>query len=337
MGPEKTLLERIARYLVPERIPWFAARVYDRIAQTALESYYKAVAEQVVAFMSRGVILDIGTGPGYLPIEIAGRAPDLNIVGIDLSKALIKIARENAARANISDRVQFIKGDGNRLGFKDNSFDMVISTGALHAWKDPTRVFNECHRVLKGEGEAWILDPARVITPEAEKMMKQALGLVERLAYRWGSFTSKVTPPYSREEIEQIITRSAFQRGVVTEERWLTVTLRKGPRSRQMGIQGHKSGRKSVRTILFKVATGNPNVELRTTTGQRKQPERNGFFSECRNCVGTVRGILTGTAQYSCHFSGVPARGERRNEGRCGAGPYRFAHYHPVCFRFVTA
>jgi len=227
MRPIEILLERIARYLVPERIPWFAARLYDRIAQTALESYYKEVAEQVVAHTSRGAILDIGSGPGYLPIEIARKAPDLRIVGIDLSKALIRIARENAAQANLSDRVQFIKGDGNRLGFKDNSFDMVISTGSLHAWKNPIRVINECHRVLKAEREAWILDPARVITPAAEKMMEGTVGLIERLAFRWGSLTSKVTRPYSRAEIEQIITRSAFQRGSVTEERWLTVKLRK--------------------------------------------------------------------------------------------------------------
>jgi len=232
MRLKKSLLERIAQLLVPERIPWFAARLYDRIAQTALESYYKEVAEQIVAHTSRGTILDIGSGPGYLLIEIARSAPDLRIVGIDLSKALIKIARENAARANFSDRIQFTKGDGNRLGFKDNSFDMVISTGALHAWKNPIRVINECHRVLKAGGEAWILDPARVITPEAERMMKGALGLIERLAFRWGSLTSKVTPPYSREEIEQIIARSAFGRGTVTEERWLTVKLRKAVRSR---------------------------------------------------------------------------------------------------------
>lgn len=222
-----TLLERIARYLIPERIPWFAARLYDKIAQTALESYYKEVAEQVVAHTSRGAILDIGSGPGYLPIEIAKRAPDLRIVGIDLSKALIKIARENAAQANLADRVQFIQGDGNRLGFKDNSFDMLISTGSLHAWKRPIRVFNECHRVLKAECDAWILDPARVFTPEAEEMMKERLGVIERLAFRWGSLTSKVTSPYSRTEIEQIIRHSAFQRGTVTEERWLTVKLRK--------------------------------------------------------------------------------------------------------------
>jgi ubiquinone/menaquinone biosynthesis C-methylase UbiE len=227
MRLEESLLERIARYLIPERIPWFAARLYDSIAHTALESYYRDVAEQVVAATSRGTILDIGVGPGYLPIEIAKRSPDLRIVGIDLSQALIKIAQENAARANLSDRVQFMKGDGNRLGFEDNSFDMVVSTGSLHAWKNPTRVINECHRVLRPECEAWILDPARVITSEAKEIMERAPGLIDRLAFRWGSLTSEVTPPYSRKEIEQIITRSAFQRGQVTEERWLTIKLRK--------------------------------------------------------------------------------------------------------------
>lgn len=227
MWPRHTLRSRIVRYLIPERIPWFAARLYGRIAETAIDTYYADVAALIIAHMNRGALLDIGTGPGYLPIEIARRAPELKVVGIDSSKTLVRMAREKAERAGLSDRVHFIKGDGNRLRFADNSWDMVISTGSLHAWKHPVRVINECYRVLKAGGEAWILDPAQVITPEAQKLMESGLGVIDRLACQWGSLTSKATPPYSREEIEEIIRMTAFHEGEVVEKEWVTVKLRK--------------------------------------------------------------------------------------------------------------
>jgi len=231
MWRRDTLTSRLVRYLIPERIPWFAAHLYDAIAQTAIDSYYKEVAEQVIAHVSRGTLLDIGTGPGYLPISIAKRAQQITIVGIDSSEALVKIARTNAERAGFSDRIQFIVGDGNRLEFEDDSWDMVISTGSLHAWKHPVRVIDECHRVLKPGGEVWLLDPAQVITPEALKMMERGLGITDRLASLWGSLTSKATPPYSREEIERIIRGTAFQECEVVEKRWITVKLRKAVRA----------------------------------------------------------------------------------------------------------
>gem|GEM_PF-393201 len=227
MWRRDTLTSRLLRALVPERIPWFAARLYDQIAHTAIETYYKDVAELVTAHISQGSVLDVGTGPGYLPIEIVRRAPRLRVVGIDSSKALVRIAQRNGERAGISDRVRFVKCDGNRLDLDDDSYDLVISTGSLHAWKNPVLVINECFRVLKTGCEAWLLDPAQVVTPEAQELLGRGLTAVDRLASWWGSFTSKLTPPYGIAEIDEIIRLTRFGKGHVAADKWLTVKLRK--------------------------------------------------------------------------------------------------------------
>lgn len=227
MWRRDTLRSRFLRSLIPERIPWFAARLYNQIARSAIETYYKEVAELVAAHTSQGLVLDVGTGPGYLPIEIARRAPRITVVGIDSSKALVRIAQKNAEREGLSDRVRFVKCDGNRLDFADDSYDLVISTGSLHAWKHPVLVINECFRVLQAGCEAWLLDPAQIITPEAQQLLGRGLNVVDRLANRWGSFTSKLTPPYTVREIEEIIRRTKFQKGTVAEGKWLTVKLKK--------------------------------------------------------------------------------------------------------------
>ena len=169
--------------------------------------------------------MDIGTGPGHLPIEIAKAAPEVEIVGVDLSKNMIEIARKNANAAGISERARFFTGDGNRLDFSDNTYDMVISSGSLHAWKDPVRVINECYRVLKPGCEAWIFDPARIFTPESQKVLDKELNWIDRLAYWWGEFSSKVTIPFTEEEVQEIIAATLFRHGTVEHTKWFKITL----------------------------------------------------------------------------------------------------------------
>ena len=115
-------------------------------------------------------MLDLGTGPGYLPIEILKRSSGIKIIGVDLSRRLIHMARDNARRAGLSDRLSFEFGNSSRLRFNDGEFDMVLSTGMLHSLKQPVRVFQEIYRVLKKGGII------RISTPDLELLMKTYLG-----------------------------------------------------------------------------------------------------------------------------------------------------------------
>ncbi|MDQ7785334.1 MAG: class I SAM-dependent methyltransferase [Desulfomonilaceae bacterium] len=220
-------MRSLIQLLIPERIPWFAAGLYDRIAQDAVESYYKPVAEEIVAAMNRGLILDIGTGPGYLPIEIAKIAPQVTIQAVDLTGKMIRLARRGAREAGVSNRITFRVGDANKLRFGDDSFDMVISTGALHAWKHPVRVMRECLRVLKPGAEAWIYDPAHVVTKRTEEYLRHNLGRIDRIAYKWASWSTRGTEPLTGDRIRSILERLDCMETRVEKGRWLKIILRK--------------------------------------------------------------------------------------------------------------
>lgn len=214
------------RHLIPERIPWFAAGLYDKAARAARTSYYQVVAKEVVANIDCGNILDIGTGPGYLPIEIAKMAPNIRIEGIDLSRRLIKIAHSNAKEANVLTQVNFKAGDANNLRFEDNRFDMVVSTGSFHSWKNPVRVLNECYRVLKAGGQAWIYDPAKIATEEMTKLW--LIGKRDHIAYKWASLTHRVMAgAYSIDGIHQIVGKTKFPDYQVELGEWTRIKLRK--------------------------------------------------------------------------------------------------------------
>lgn len=172
------------RWIKIERIPGVLASAYEKATRLVIASYYSRVAEEIVAHLTNGRILDLGTGPGYLPIEIVKRSSDIHITGVDLSRKLIKMARANAVRSGVSDRLDFQSGNAGRLEFDDASFDLVISTGMLHSLKEPVNVLQEVYRVLKADREAWIYDPAKVASQVDRSRWKASLNLQERF-YLW--------------------------------------------------------------------------------------------------------------------------------------------------------
>ncbi|MGB2621884.1 MAG: peptide chain release factor N(5)-glutamine methyltransferase [Candidatus Acidiferrum sp.] len=64
-------------------------------------------------------IADVGTGSGCIAIALANELPGARIVATDISPAALAIARRNAARHNLSDRIQFLESnllDGATVG-----------------------------------------------------------------------------------------------------------------------------------------------------------------------------------------------------------------------------
>lgn len=162
-----------------ESIPNPGARVYSWLARKSplLRDLCKEVAEEVTSTIASGRILDAGTGPGYLPVEIVKRAPGLEIIGIDISPAMVEIARKNAENKGLSDRsVRFQRADAANLPFEDGYFDLVVSTLSLHHWLRPKECIKEMHRVLKEKGEAWIYDIRRDTTKEINAEVRSRYG-----------------------------------------------------------------------------------------------------------------------------------------------------------------
>jgi release factor glutamine methyltransferase len=56
-------------------------------------------------------ILDVGTGSGVIALSLAAAFPDATVHACDISADALALARENAARVGLTDRVQFIESD----------------------------------------------------------------------------------------------------------------------------------------------------------------------------------------------------------------------------------
>ena len=213
-----------------ERIPGVLASSYEKATRMVIAEYYGQVAEEIVSAFKSGVILDLGTGPGYLPLEIVRRASDINVVGVDLSRKLIQMAQANATKTPYSHQLRFEVGNAARLHFDSASFEMVISTGMLHSLKNPVAVLNEIHRVLKKGGNAWIYDPANIAAFIDTRKWKASLNFRER-SFLWFFKLIGLHNPiaaYTREQVIPMIEATDFESYEIDErQNEIRIKLRK--------------------------------------------------------------------------------------------------------------
>jgi release factor glutamine methyltransferase len=56
--------------------------------------------------------LDFGTGTGCIALAIAAKCPNAKIVALDISTDALALAKENAVRNQVAERIEFLAGDG---------------------------------------------------------------------------------------------------------------------------------------------------------------------------------------------------------------------------------
>jgi ubiquinone/menaquinone biosynthesis C-methylase UbiE len=212
----------------PEAIPTPGAMLYGATVTRVLRKPEEKIANDVVKKVKDGTVLDLGSGPGFLSTEIARKSPGLQVCGIDLGRQMVKIATRHARGVG---NTQFVFGNAARLPFKNGSIDLVVSTGVFHHLKSPRLVFEECHRILKAGGEAWIYDgyPEVFNTAAARRNLGQEYGFFVR---HLGSTISAIHG-FTREEYETdirgMLEQTAFKNSyeMALTDIWMKITLRK--------------------------------------------------------------------------------------------------------------
>src|SRR5215467_328629 len=80
-----------------------------------------------------GMILDVGTRVGLIPLKILWQSESFYAIGMDRSSTMIDRARETASAWNLGDRAFFQVGDARKMRLKTEYFDLVVSDATLHA------------------------------------------------------------------------------------------------------------------------------------------------------------------------------------------------------------
>ncbi|MGC9335800.1 MAG: cation diffusion facilitator family transporter, partial [Anaerolineae bacterium] len=97
------------------------------------------------------LVLDVGTGPGFLCVELGKLLPDAAFIGVDASPHAVETARRCAARAGL-ERFEVRRGRAEQLPVSSDNVDLVVSRESLHEWEDVQAGCTEICRVLKSGG-----------------------------------------------------------------------------------------------------------------------------------------------------------------------------------------
>jgi ubiquinone/menaquinone biosynthesis C-methylase UbiE len=141
-----------------------------------------AGGRQWVCGQATGDVLEVAIGTGRnLPFYPAR----IRLTGIDLSPAMLDIARERAAGAGVT--VEFHEGDAQTLPFDDASFDTVVCTLGLCGIPDDRAAVAEMFRVLRPGGKLLILDHIG----SDRRWLHLGQRLVEKITVRMGEHLTR--------------------------------------------------------------------------------------------------------------------------------------------------
>ena len=117
-------------------------------------------------------VLDVGTGSGAIALAVADELPGCRVTATDVSVAALEVARANAERLGLSDRVRFLQGTiptgGRDAGRGEGRFDLVLANLPYVAERD--------WRTLQPEITEWEPREALLAGPDGLDAYRSILG-----------------------------------------------------------------------------------------------------------------------------------------------------------------
>ena len=129
---------------------WRRSPIWEALFRLSFEREYALIAE-AAGLTETERLLDLACGPGIYARRFARELPRGTVVGMDLSRPMLRHAARRARQANLHN-LAFVRGDAMELPFHADYFDAVNCCGALHLFPDVDQVLSEIRRVLKKEG-----------------------------------------------------------------------------------------------------------------------------------------------------------------------------------------
>ena len=157
----------------------YLSKVYDRINPFIWNEAMRGQALGMLDIEEGDRVLDVGCGTGFATEGLLEHASDVH--GLDQSphqmeKAWTKLGKH--------DPVKFYLGDAERLPFRDDSFDVVWSSGSIEYWPNPVETLEEIRRVTQPGGQVLIVGPnypkTGIMQRVADSIMRPTNALVTR-------------------------------------------------------------------------------------------------------------------------------------------------------------
>ena len=150
------------------------------------------------------LVVDLGSGTGLSTRAWAGRAK--RVVGVEANPAMLAIAREATAEAN----VEFVEAYAGATGLESGTVDIITCAQSFH-WMDPHVVLPEVARLLRPGGvfAAYDYDVVPVIEPRVDAAFARVIDVRWEARERLGILAGSAFWPKS-EHVERIRASGLF-------------------------------------------------------------------------------------------------------------------------------
>src|SRR2546428_1314782 len=168
--------EPMNRILEPElmedeaQVLAYAAADFEEDNQGFLDRFREYFPE-----FTEGHILDLGCGPGNMPVRFARALPSCRITGVDASEPMIGLAGVAVKQAGLADRITFRCERFQGVSLVE-PVDAAVSNSLLHHVPNPLQFWYRLRQLVKPDSPVLVMDLLRPDSPE------EAQAIVNRYA-----------------------------------------------------------------------------------------------------------------------------------------------------------
>ena len=159
---------------------------------------------------SQGTVLDLGCGPGDIPIRFAKFYQACQVIGIDASAPMIQLGEQAVKEAGLSDRItlrceRYEEVAGARIA------DAVISNSLLHHLPNPLQFWQRLRQLVKPGASVLVMDLLRPDSPEAAQAIVDQYAANEQDILR-RDFYNSLLAAFTEDEIGSQLARMNLTR-----------------------------------------------------------------------------------------------------------------------------
>jgi len=147
-------------------------------------------------------VLEIGQGPGFVPIPLAGLVSALaggSVTCVEIQPEMIARLSERLQTAEVTN-VEVLQGDGRQLPLPESHFEVVLLIDVVGETPDELALFRECARVLKPGGvlavTEQLMDPDFRL-PRTLQILASKANLLDAgsIGWPWWTYTARFRKP----------------------------------------------------------------------------------------------------------------------------------------------
>lgn len=195
---------------IPEPEAMDAAEEAEAYAGADFAEVNTAFVNRLMYFVGKETTarcLDLGTGPGDIPVRIIRQGLRWYITATDISAPMLGHAARAVGHTGLNWAIHLARVDAKGVPFSSDTFDVIFSNSILHHVSDTHRFWSEVKRVAKRRAFVLLRDLARPANPEAaraivEKYASRESTLLQEEYYR--SLMAAFTPDEVREQLGEV-------------------------------------------------------------------------------------------------------------------------------------